>query len=666
LPIEYEFFVDRNPIHWNQNRLRDVIYIGEDKTITTTLHNPGTDGSPFTFTGQPWFLYQQATALPWWMEVNPPQGDLNPGGELPVEITVSGMLNLGEHEETFYAHTVEGDEPLTLSVRSLCPPPVWEFDEQAYQYSMNLNCQISVRDTVSKDEYDIVGAFVDDVCRGYAPVERVLLLSEPYDSTWTDDQGVEHTHVFVDTLMDKYMSFLTIHSNVQSGETVHFRIWDASECEEYWEIEQHIPFIANSVAGAPETPVVLNATGAVAQFITLEKGWSWFSIHLNHNENWLNVNQVFSHEEHFTSGARIIHQNAFETYSESTGEWLPGVLTLDPREMYMTHLDTLTMTTIIGREINPDSLEFTLHPNWNWLGYPLRFNHAVNEALKNLTPADGSVIKSETQFVEYVASTGQWVGSLQWMIPGQGYLFKSTAPETLTFTYSGLGAGQGDRLARVIADAEIETVEMPWSFNPKNFRYNMPFVGKINPAEELSGQIAVAATVDHEIRGMAQRTYEPSLKEFRVYLMVHSNKVSGETVTFRIYDYETEKEYFAKETVSFNESGMAGSVLAPIPLTKAAAVIPEAFSLSQNYPNPFNPVTTITFGIPEESDVVIDIYNLMGQKIRTLVSERRQPGCYTVRWDGKNDAGRSLSTGMYICRMRAGSFQQIRKMVLLK
>jgi len=665
-PIVFEFFVDQNPIHWNQNTISDVVYMGEDKTITTTLHNPGTAGSPFVFSGQPWFLDQQTTALPWWIDVNPMQGDLNPGGEYPVEMTISGMLNLGEHEETFYAHTTEGDEPLTVSVRSLCPPPVWELDEQAYQYSMNLTCQVSVKDEISTDDYDFIGAFVDDECRGFAPIEHTLILSEPYDSTWTDDNGIEHTHTFVDTLMNKHLGFMTVHSDAQSGEEVHFRLWDASDCEEYYEIDQHNPFTANSVLGNPENPVVLNATGAVAQFVTMQPGWTWFSVHLNHNEDWLDINHIFSHEEHFTSGDRIVHQDEFETYSATVGEWAPGYMTLNPREMYMAHLDTLTPVAFIGHEISPDSLEITLHPNWNWLGYPLRFNHSINEALQNLSPTDESVIKSETQFAEYMENIGLWVGSLQWMTPGHGYLYESTSDDTLTFTYSGLDAEQGNGLARMIADNNSEPIESPWAMNVKEYRYNMPIVGKPETGAWKPESIVISAIVNDEVRGIAQPVYEPALDDWRIYLMVHSNRAMGETVRFHIYDAETNTEYFTNEIVSFDETRKAGSVANPIPLTKATAVIPDEFVLTQNYPNPFNPTTTIQFGVPDASDVRVHIYDLLGREVITLVNGNLDAGYHTVIWNGKDNFGKSVSSGMYFTVMQSGDFKAVKKMVMLK
>jgi len=664
-PIVFQFFVDQNPVHWNQNTITGVVYMGEEKTISTVLHNQGSAGSPFVFSGQPWYLNQQTTALPWWIDINPMQGELNPGGEFPVELNISGMLNLGEHEERLYAHTTEGDEPLTISVRSLCRPPVWELDEQAFQYSMNLTCQVSVKGEISADEYDYIAAFVGEECRGYAAVEHMLILSEPYDSTWTDDRGISHTHTFVDTLIDKYLGFMTVHSNAQSDEEVHFRLWDASECEEYYEIEQHLPFVSNSVHGNPETPLVLNATGAVAQFITMEAGWTWFSVHLNHDDAWLDINHIFSHEDHFTSGDRIIHQSEFESYAESAGAWVPGMMRMDPREMYMAHLDTLTPVTFIGHEISPDSLEIILHPNWNWLGYPLRFNHSINEALQNLTPSDGSIIKSETQFAEYVESIGLWVGSLQWMTPGSGYLFENTG-DSLSFTYSGLDADQNMNMGRMVAGNTAEPVNSPWVLNQKAFRYNMPIVGILEAGEWQPESVVVAALVGDEVRGIAKPVYEPVLDDWRVYLMVHSNDPMGDAVVFRIYDPAVGAEYMTNEIVVFNEAGSAGSVADPLTLTKASGVIPDEFAIKPNYPNPFNAETMVKIAVPIRSDVNLVVYDLLGRKVTTLLNANVQPGYHSVVWQGRDDRGKAVASGVYFLVLESGGFQAVQKTLLLK
>lgn len=88
--------------------------------------------------------------------------------------------------------------------------------------------------------------------------------------------------------------------------------------------------------------------------------------------------------------------------------------------------------------------------------------------------------------------------------------------------------------------------------------------------------------------------------------------------------------------------------------------------LAQNYPNPFNPVTTIRYEIGEAARVTLRIYNALGQQVRTLVDGVRQTGRHSIQWDGMNDAGHTVASGIYIYRLEAGSFVKSRKMVLLK
>jgi len=96
--------------------------------------------------------------------------------------------------------------------------------------------------------------------------------------------------------------------------------------------------------------------------------------------------------------------------------------------------------------------------------------------------------------------------------------------------------------------------------------------------------------------------------------------------------------------------------------------LPKAFALSQNFPNPFNPSTTIAFDIPEgkEANVRLNVYNMRGQLIRTLVDEVKSEGSYQIQWDGSDNYGRRVSSGVYFYRITTGEFSQTRKMVILK
>jgi len=101
---------------------------------------------------------------------------------------------------------------------------------------------------------------------------------------------------------------------------------------------------------------------------------------------------------------------------------------------------------------------------------------------------------------------------------------------------------------------------------------------------------------------------------------------------------------------------------------KTSPSLPKAFSLGQNAPNPFNPSTTISYSVPEGQTVqaTLKVYDLRGRLVRTLVDAECQPGNYSVFWDGRDEKGQQLSSGVYLYRMRAGDFTQTRKMVLLK
>ena len=94
--------------------------------------------------------------------------------------------------------------------------------------------------------------------------------------------------------------------------------------------------------------------------------------------------------------------------------------------------------------------------------------------------------------------------------------------------------------------------------------------------------------------------------------------------------------------------------------------LPKQFTLAQNYPNPFNPVTRIQFDVPKPSKVTLTIYNIMGQEVTTLVTGWKNIGHYNVMWDGRDSFGQSVSSGVYMYRIRAGDFTQTRKMMLLR
>jgi T5SS/PEP-CTERM-associated repeat protein len=113
--------------------------------------------------------------------------------------------------------------------------------------------------------------------------------------------------------------------------------------------------------------------------------------------------------------------------------------------------------------------------------------------------------------------------------------------------------------------------------------------------------------------------------------------------------------------VIYNPASVLITVTSPVSVDEHIYLLPTEYSLHQNYPNPFNPSTTIRYDIPVESHVLLEVYNLLGQRVAVLVDELREAGYHTVQFDAGN-----LSSGMYLYRIRAGEYMEVRKFMLLR
>ena len=100
--------------------------------------------------------------------------------------------------------------------------------------------------------------------------------------------------------------------------------------------------------------------------------------------------------------------------------------------------------------------------------------------------------------------------------------------------------------------------------------------------------------------------------------------------------------------------------------TNNSAMIPNKYYLYPNYPNPFNPITSFVYDLPKHSQVKVSIYNTLGREIKTLVNREQNNGSYIIQWDGNDTYGNRVSSGVYLYHLNANSFNQTRRMILLK
>ncbi len=103
-----------------------------------------------------------------------------------------------------------------------------------------------------------------------------------------------------------------------------------------------------------------------------------------------------------------------------------------------------------------------------------------------------------------------------------------------------------------------------------------------------------------------------------------------------------------------------------LPPSAVGDELPGRFALADNYPNPFNPVTRISFELPSAGRVQLDVFDIKGRYVRTLVSEDMPAGQHGVFWDGKDSSGQGVASGQYFYRLDAGGLTAAKKMMLLK
>jgi hypothetical protein len=196
---------------------------------------------------------------------------------------------------------------------------------------------------------------------------------------------------------------------------------------------------------------------------------------------------------------------------------------------------------------------------------------------------------------------------------------------------------------------------------------------KIDGRESIDENDIVGAFVGNECRGVARPIYIDGIKRYEAFLMVHSNAASGEKVVLRAFDADGGVIYDVAESLAFEADKVQGTVQSPLVLTAQAVHneddgdLPRVFSLGQNYPNPFNPTTTIVYDVPVGGGkVTLRIYDACGRLVRTLRDDVETPGRKTAAWNGRNNNGQSVATGVYFYRMTAPGFERTLKMVIMR
>jgi hypothetical protein len=646
--INFEFLVDRNPIRWVGGDITEAKFTNQSVEFTRQLTNTG-DLSQFNIEN-----------IPSWLQVSPRSGTLQKDEFVTITFKLSSDLVLGAYDHTIFASTNMGDEPLKIDLRNLIRPPVWEVIPSDFEFSMVLLSELYIDSTLSQDSYDVVGVFENDNLVGVAQIEP------------REIQG-----------NTKYFAFLTIYSNRTQHSDLNFRIWDSSEGRILGNLESPIPFTANMILGTILSPKKLYASKDIFNEYSMEHGWNWVSFNLgvSHQPSVTlkgvkdNIVQVKDHTRFLTYDANYGFVGSLDSILSSTA--------------YLVKLKSTDTLKIIGKPIDLNNTVLNLKKGWNAISYLPQKSLDVDKALENIIKRDGDLIKSQNQFAMYLNGTG-WVGSLTYMHPGLGYYLKSDYG-VQSFTYpTPVEQSKAKAAAPSQSEAVVKTdgsktkinfnayldQKLPhWKNNAHDYPNTMSLILDIDVNEldvKNKENIIVGVFKDDNPLGVGVLESIGNTKTFSSFVSISGDEDLKDELEVRVMNMENNKGFILEDKLSFRVDDVLGTVNQPLVFSKVSGTldnngrVPREFSLAQNFPNPFNPVTTIKYSLKENSKVSLRIYNALGQLVRTLVNENQELGVKEVQWNGLNDYGRQVSSGVYFYKLISGSDVRTKKMVFLK
>ncbi len=524
----------------------------------------------------------------------------------------------------------------TFTTKKCCIPPDWSVHPPDFLYTGTITAEVLLEDLPVAGPDDLLAAFFEGECRGVSP-------------TWQAPGG-------------EYLFLLTVYSNAASGEFLTFKYFNEEDCEVHLVCDE-IEFTPSMEHGTIPVPYPMDITDVCVEreFVT---GWNWFSLNV-HDED-MSLNTVLASLG--ANGFYIKDQFDFAQYDIGFGGWFGTLDEITCTSSYLIQMTAPDILEFCGCPCDPETV-IPLVEVWNWPGYIPQVPMPTDLALTSLDD-NGIIIKNQTTYAEYVPPWG-WIGTLTTMVPLDGFKIDMENPDDLIYPPPPAARTAPEDVAASGALLDAEARVDGWTVDPGEFSSNGTVTASVMAEGEpvvSSGDI-LGAFVGRACRGVTEAAVLPN-GDFVFFLVVHGE--GEETIEFRFFDASEGDVLDVEEAVTFEPDMIRGRVVAPYPMTVGATgagsddLVPSVTALYGNHPNPFRGGTVVRYSLKEAGHVAIEVYNLKGERVRTLVDARREPGAYLVDWDGRDGSGATVSSGVYFCRMVTEGYTTTSQMVLIK
>jgi hypothetical protein len=322
---------------------------------------------------------------------------------------------------------------------------------------------------------------------------------------------------------------------------------------------------------------------------------------------------------------------------------------------YWIRLNDAVSFEICGGRISADDA-IAIYRGWNLVSYwpedILPIEDALSSILENLIVAYGW--DGEVQ----VYLPGDVIHSnLTEMVPQFGYWIKSAENDLLTYPGFMASARSGSTLHATMDNRGTTSNEWMAVYGSSIHLDGQPVAaGARIELSTLSGVVCGSGSYDGASLKFTPVYGYVDIDEDASQLPRMGDRVAVRINGERVYpdiEYQGHGTFVRLNSLTRDASGVVNNV-------------PGEYNLSQNYPNPFNPTTSISFNLPVAGHVELAVYNLLGQKVATVVDGTLAAGQHEVIWNGRDEDGQSVSTGVYLYRIESGEFNQIKKMILIR